>query len=178
MNHRRSFSLLCCGALLFCLLLDLPGCSLLHRRRAQDAETANKPAGVKVVKKRAKDQGLTVEMKTEPDPLRLGEVREIRVTFVVHNNGKLPKTLQFPTSQTIEITLRDAQDNKVVSLWSTDRTFVQETRYLVINPNERLEYSEPITTRELKAGRTYNLEASFVGYGPELRATRVIIPQP
>ncbi len=74
--------------------------------------------------------------------------------------------------------LREPDTGKVVSQWSTDHTFSPASRYLVINPKERLEYNEPITTRELKPGKPYNLEAYFVGYDQELRATKVIIPQP
>ena len=119
-----------------------------------------------------------VEIKSDPDPVRLGEVREIKVTFVVRNSGKNTASLKFPTSQTIEIDLRDVATGQTVSQWSTDRTFTQETRYLIVNPGERLVYNEPIITRDLKAVKTYNLEAHFVGYVPELRASRPIIPQP
>ena len=52
------------------------------------------------------------------------------------------------------------------------------TRYLIINPKERLEYVQPLTTRDLKAGKTYNLEAYLIGYDQDLRATRPLIPQP
>lgn len=177
MNHRRLLPLLS-GILVLSVLAALPGCALLKRRKAKDAETSTRPTDSRIVTKRSNGKGLTVELKTEPDPVRLGEVREIKVTFIVRNTGKTATTLKFPTGQTMEIALRDVAADKVVSLWSTDRTFTEETRYLVINPGERLEYGEPITTRELKAGKTYNLEAYFIGYAPELRASRPVIPQP
>ena len=47
-----------------------------------------------------------------------------------------------------------------------------------INEGERLEYSEKITTRELKVGKPYNLEVSFLGYENELFAKKILIPQP
>lgn len=177
MNRRRFLHLLR-SLPAVCLLVGFAGCSLLHLRRAKDAETSQKPANTRIVGKRSNGKGLAVELKSEPDPVRLGETREIKVTFIVRNVGKNSTTLKFPTSQTIEIALRDLATNKVVSQWSTDRTFTQEPRYLVVNAGERLEYNEPIPTRELKAGQTYNLEAYFVGYDPELKATRPIIPQP
>lgn len=176
--NRRRFLLSLSSLLAVGLLVDLSGCSLLHLRRAKDAETSQRPGGTRIVGKRSNGKGLTVELKSDPDPVRLGETREIKVTFIVRNVGKNNTTLKFPTSQTIEITLRDLATNKVVSQWSTDRTFTQEPRYLVVNAGERLEYNEPIPTRELKAGQTYNLEAYFVGYDPELKATRPILPQP
>ena len=174
MNPRRAPCLLAC-----LLILLLSGCSLLRRHKAKDAD-ASAPASSNagIVGKHSNGKGLTVEIRSDPDPVRLGEVREIKVTFVVRNTGKTTTTLKFPTSQTIEIDLREVDTGKVVSQWSTDRTFIQEPRYLVVNPGERLEYNEPITTRELKAGKTYNLGAYFVGYEPALRTSRPIIPQP
>ena len=177
MNRRRFLPLLS-GLLAVCVLFDLAGCSLLRRRRGPDAETATRPVGSRIVGKRSNGKGLTVEIKSEPDPVRLGETREIKVTLIVRNVGKKATTLKFSSGQTIEIALRDMATDQIVSRWSTDRTFTQDQRYLVVNAGERLEYNEPITTRELKAGRTYNLEAFFVGYDPELRAVRPIIPQP
>ena len=122
--------------------------------------------------------GLAIEMKTAPDPIKLGETREIDVTLILRNKSKAPVNLKFATSQTIEILLRDPEGGKVLSQWSSDRTFEAISRYLVVNPGERVEYNEPITTRELHAGKTYTLEAYFVGYDQELRATRPIMPQP
>ena len=161
------------------LLVGPLGCSFLGHRKARNSETSTAPQNrTEIVGKHANGKGLTVEIRSDPDPVRLGEIREIKVTFVVRNMGKATTTLKFPTSQTIEIDLRDVATGKVVSQWSTDRTFTQEPRYLVVNAGERLEYNEPITTRELKAGQTYNLEAYFVGYEPALRTSRPIIPQP
>ena len=178
MNSRRFLALIRC-LLTCCLLGGVPGCSLLGHREAKNSETSTPPQNrAEIVGKHSSGKGLTVEIKADPHPVRLGEVREIKVIFVVRNTGKSTTTLKFPTSQTIEIDLRDVATGKVVSQWSTDRTFVQEPRYLVVNAGERLEYNEPITTRELKAGQTYNLEAYFVGYEPALRTSRPIIPQP
>lgn len=177
--YRRHFLALLLCATVFSLLSGLPGCTLLRHRKAKDAETTTPPGpGAGIVGKHSNGKGLTVEIKADPDPVRLGEVREIKVTFIVRNTGKTTSTLKFPSSQTIEIALRDVATGQVVSQWSTDRTFTPDTRYLIVNSGERLEYNEPITTRELKAGKTYNLEAYFVGYIPELRASRPIIPQP
>ena len=104
--------------------------------------------------------------------MKLGEVRQIQVTFTVRNNGKKAASFKFPTSQTIEILLRDPATGKSVSAWSTDRTFDPQPRYVALNAKERLEFNEPITTRDLKPGKTYTLEAYFVGYDQELRAMK------
>jgi hypothetical protein len=177
MRISRSPHLLTC-ALTACLLAGLTGCARLNPfHRAKPAPAAGQ-SDTGLVGRKTTPRGLVVEIRSSPDPVKLGETRQIQVTLTVRNTTKKPISLKFPTSQIEEILLRDPQGGKVVSQWSTDRTFEQQVRYLIINPQERLEFSEPITTRELKAGKTYSLEAYFVGYEQELRVSRPIIPQP
>jgi hypothetical protein len=158
-------------------LAALPACSLLPHHKEDDA-AAHTGVGPEAVGAKASAHGLEVEIKTSPDPLKLGEVRQIEVTFTLRNTTKNSVDLRFPTSQIIEIVLREQASGKIVSQWSTDQTFQQNTRFLAINSHERVEYDEPITTRELHAGTTYSLEAWVIGYEHELRAARQIVPQP
>ncbi len=161
-----------------CLLAALPACSLLpiHRRGPKTAEKDNSAGDG--IGKRATARGLTIEVKETPDPIKLGETRALEVRVLVHNNSKKAVSLKFSTTQLIEILLREVDTGKVVSQWSTDQSFVATTRYLIINPKERLEYVQPLTTRDLKVGKTYNLEAYIIGYDQELRAIHPVIPQP
>ena len=179
MKHRR-FALPLAVVLMIGLLACLPACSVLHRHHEEtvDPHASTRETTPGLVGKRASGRGLTLELKTAPDPVKLGETREINVTLIVRNTSKVTANLKFANSQLIEILLREPDTGKVVTQWSTDHTFGTESRYVVINSKERLEYNEPITTRELKAGKTYNLEAYFVGYDQELRAMKVVIPQP
>ena len=158
-----------------CLAAALSACSLLHRHPKE--ATAPKPAKTHA-RHAATASGLALEIKASPDPLKLGETREISVNIIVRNLSKSPATLKFSTTQILEIALRDVATNAVVSKWSTDRSFSEDRRIVPINQGEHLEYTEPITTRELKAGTPYNLEVSFIGYEKELFAKKVIIPQP
>lgn len=171
----RSFG--ACSAAV-CLFTLLTACSLLpgHRKAAKPAlsdETATAGVG-----KRASARGLTIEVKESPDPVKLGENRTIECRVLVRNTTKKTVSLKFSTTQLIEILLREVDSGKVVSQWSTDQSFVAMTRYLIINPKERLEYVQPLTTRDLKPGKAYNLEAYLIGYDQDLRATRPLIPQP
>ena len=161
-------------ALGVCLLAGLSACSLFHRRRAETAAAA-KPG---TSSQRANSRGLQLDLRVTPDPVKLGEVREILVSLTVRNVSKAPVTLKFPTTQILEISLRDVATGAVVSKWSTDRSFTDDSRIISVNRGERLEYSEPITTRELKPGKFYNLEVVFLGYENELSAKKVLIPQP
>ncbi len=174
-KSRRFFPAVRC-ALGLCLLASLSACSLFHRHHGSADATAQ--AGSGNGKRRANARKLDLEIRASPDPLKLGEVREIAVDITVRNATKQRVTLKFPTYQILEIVLRDVGTGAVVSKWSTDRTFPQDTRIVLINEGERLEYSEKITTRELKAGRPYNLEVFFLGYENELLAKKVLIPQP
>ncbi len=175
MTKPRRFSSAVRCAFGLCLLASLSACSLFHRHHAGDA-TAQADAGK--AKHRANARGLDLEVKASPDPLKLGEVREIAVKLTVRNASKQRVTLKFPTYQILEIALRDVGTGAVVSKWSTDRTFQQDARIVSVNEGERLEYNETITTRELKVGRAYNLEVSFIGYENELLAKKVLIPEP
>jgi hypothetical protein len=158
-------------------LAALPACSLLPHHKADDA-AAHTGVGPESTAAKASAHGLAVEIKASPDPLKLGEARQIEVTFTLRNTTKESVDLRFPTSQIIEIVLREQASGKIVSQWSTDQTFQQNGRLLAINSHERVEYDEPITTRELHAGTTYTLEAWVIGYEQELHAARQIIPQP
>ena len=173
MNRRCAsplLTLIALGGLVF----SLSACSLLPFRHKKPATAENPvPAGMKLA-----GRGLAVEMKSSPEPVKLGETRVINVTFILRNVTKTVVTLKFPTTQIIEILLRDPNSGQVISQWSTDHTFTSDPRLLVINPGERIEYNEPITTRELKAGNPYTLEAYILGYERELRVTKAILTQP
>ncbi len=168
------------AAALGLLALVLPACSLLPFQHRAPANSAASGAGEEqvVVGKKTTSRGLILELKASPDPVKLGEVRQIDVTLTLRNTSKQTITLKFPTTQTIEILLRDQATGNVLSQWSTDQTFQPQSRLLILNSHERVEYDQPITTRELKPGKTYSLEAYFVGYDQELRASRPIIPLP
>ena len=157
------------------LLVSLPGCSHLpFRRRKED------PAAAQVATAHLKTnaQGLSVELRSSPEPIRLGEVRQLEVTVILRNTSKNPVHLNFPSGQTIEIQLREANGGKILTKWSTDHIFNTEGRYLLVNPQERLEFNEPISTKDLQTGKPYTLEAFFVGYEKDLHATKAIMPQP
>ena len=157
------------------LLVSMPGCSHLpFRRHKEDPATAQ--AATAHLKTNA--QGLSVELKSSPDPVKLGEVRQLEVTVILRNTSKKPVHLNFPSGQTIEIQLSEPNSGKILTKWSTDRIFNTEGRYLLVNPEERLEFNEQISTKDMQTGKPYTLETFFVGYEKDLHATKAIIPQP
>ena len=121
---------------------------------------------------------MQAQLKVSPEPVKLGETRQLEVTLIVLNTSKRALPLKFATSQRIEILIREPGTAKVLSQWSADRTFDPKGSYLIVNPKERLEYKESITTRELKAGKPYDVEAYLIGYDRDLHVTKPITPQP
>lgn len=164
-----------------CLLAALTSCTRMNPfHRAQPAPTADAEAAPQtaVVGRRTTPRGLVFEITATPDPVKLGETRQMQVTLTLRNTGKRAANFKFPSGQEIEILLRDPETGKAITAWSTDHTFDAQPRFVVLNSKERLEFSEPIATRDLKAGRKYSLEAYLIGYDEELRVSRPVIPQP
>jgi hypothetical protein len=93
----------------------------------------------------------------------------------VRNNSKELTRLEFPTTQHIEILARNASGS-VVERWSDDRGFQSEEGIVVINPRERIEYQEKISTRELRAGQTYTVEATLKSQ-PDYPASQSVNPR-
>lgn len=163
----------------FCLAAAFTSCAKLNPfQRAKPAAIAAAAPETPVIGSKTTPRGLVLEIKATPDPLKLGEVRQMQVTLTLRNNGKRAANFKFPTSQEIEILLRDQATGKPIAAWSADRTFDPQPRFVMLNAKERLEFSEPLTTRDLKAGKVYSLEAYFVGNEEELRVSRPVIPQP
>jgi len=120
--------------------------------------------------------GLLVEVQVPAEPIRLSEVRQLRVQAVLRNIGNSPVPLDFPTSQRIDIHLLNSA-GEVLTRWSENRAFTEEIGNLTINPREQVAYNETIATRELQPGRVYSVEVFFPKY-PELRARQKFMTAP
>ncbi len=120
--------------------------------------------------------GLLVEVQVPVEPIRLSEVRQLRVQAILRNIGNSPVPLDFPTSQRIDIHLLNSA-GEVLTRWSENRAFTEEIGNLTINPREQIVYNETIATRELQPGRVYSVEVFFPKY-PELRARQKFMTAP
>ena len=118
---------------------------------------------------------LVLNLELEPQPLKLPETRQLKVRVQLSNKTKRFVQLEFPTSQRIEVLVRN-RDGKLVEQWSEDQSFANEPTLVVINPGERLEYSVSVATRDMNPGETYTIEAFFPNYEP-LRTQRQIVPE-
>lgn len=112
----------------------------------------------------------------DPMPLKLSDVRTVTVTLQLANKGKQLAQLDFPTTQRIEVLVKDST-GKLVERWSEDQAFENEPTVVTINPAERLEYTAKVATRDLKAGELYTIEGFFPNY-EQLRASKQVTPVP
>ena len=118
---------------------------------------------------------LELAIQTEPNPPKLSEAKQIKVTLTLANKTSKLVQLEFPTSQRIEVLVK-AKDGKLVEQWSEDQAFTNDPTLVAINPGERLEYGVKVSTRDMAAGETYTIEAFFPNFEP-LRRSVTIKPE-
>jgi hypothetical protein len=118
-----------------------------------------------------------VEMKLDINPpvIKLSENREIQVSLSLFNYSKTYLDLNFPTSQRIEVLVRDAS-GKVVNTWSEDQSFTNDPAAVTVNPGERIEYTVSVATREMSPGQPYTIEGSFPSY-PDFKIQQQVVPE-
>jgi hypothetical protein len=123
----------------------------------------------------AKAKDLALAMTLEPQPLKLSEAREMRVTLQLTNKSRRFVQLEFPTSQRVEVLVRN-KTGRLVEQWSEDQRFTGEPTVVTINPGERLEYTATVATRDLAAGQTYTVEGFFPNF-EALRTQKTLVPE-
>ena len=126
--------------------------------------------------KDARLRGLVVDLEVSPEPVKLSEVRQLEVKVTLRNRGKRPIVLDFPDAQRIEILLKNPAE-EVLTKWSDNHAFAQQTGTLMINPQEHILYRETIATRDLTPNKVFTAEAFFPKY-PELRGRHKFLTAP
>jgi hypothetical protein len=124
----------------------------------------------------ARLSGLLLELEVPAAAVRLSEVRQLHIQARLSNLGGYPVSLDFPTSQRIDIQLLNA-NGQVLNRWSENRAFGEEPGTLLVNPHEQILYDETIATRELQPGKVYTVEVFYPKY-PELRARQKFMTAP
>jgi hypothetical protein len=121
-------------------------------------------------------RGLTVDLQITPQSIKLSEVRQLGIKLTLANVSKRPVTLDFPTSQRIEIYLMNSEGN-ILTKWSDNHAIAEKPATILINPQERIEYNETIATRDLTPNRVFIAEVFFPQY-PELRVRQKFLAVP
>jgi hypothetical protein len=121
-------------------------------------------------------RGLALDLQIAPQTVKLSEVRQLAVKVSLANLSKRPVTLDFPTSQRIEIYLTNSM-GEVLTKWSENHAIVEKPATILINPGERIEYNETISTRELTPNKVFIAEVFFPQY-LELRIRQKFLAVP
>jgi hypothetical protein len=121
-------------------------------------------------------RGLVMSVELSPQPIKLSEVRQMDVKVMLKNKAKRPVTLEFPSSQRIEIHLKNSAE-EVLTTWTDNHAFNDVATTVMINPQEHIEYPETIATRELTPNKVFIAEVFFPGY-PELRIRQKFLTAP
>jgi len=111
----------------------------------------------------------------QPSAPVLKDKRELSVAYSVTNNSKNMVRLDFSTTQRIEILTRKST-GAMIDRWSDDRAYQSQEGLVVINPHERIEYQEKISTRDMKAGESYTIEASMKST-PNYQVEQKVLPR-
>jgi len=104
--------------------------------------------------------GLALDLQITPQTVKLSEVRQLGVKVTLANLSKRPVALDFPTSQRIEIYLMDSA-GAVLTKWSENHAIAEKPATILVNPSERIEYNETISTRELTPNKVFVAEVFF-----------------
>ena len=121
-------------------------------------------------------RGLALDLQISPQTVKLSEVRQLGVKATLANLSKRPVGLDFPTNQRIEIYLMDSA-GAILAKWSDNHAIAEKPGTILINPQERIEYSEMIATRELTPNKVFIAEVFFPQY-PELRIRQKFLAVP
>lgn len=181
---RRLSSLLACAALLAACSSEPKSASapeepgLLGRMwestaRLNPLKSSLKPREMKQARP-LNLKSLVVTLSVEPPAPKLAEVRQMTVTMRLVNRGKKLIRLDFPTTQRIDVVVKNTA-GKAIEHWSDDRRFENQPGLVTINPGERLEYQALVATREMTAGETFTVEAWFPAYD-SLNASAPVTP--
>ena len=121
-------------------------------------------------------RGLALDLQISPQTVKLSEVRQLTVKMSLANLSKRPVTLDFPTSQRIEIYLTNSAGD-ILTKWSENHAITEKPGTILINPGERIEYNETISKRELTPNKVFVAEVFFPQY-LELRIRQKFLAVP
>jgi len=96
----------------------------------------------------------------EPAQIELKERREITVTLGLTNESNRQLRITFPTTQRIELLLKD-KTGRILEKWPEYYHFEPIEEIVAINPNETIQFSQRLPTRMMRRSETYTIDASF-----------------
>jgi len=121
-------------------------------------------------------RGLALDLQITPQTVKLSEVRQLTVKVTLANLSKRPVTLDFPSNQRIEVYLMNSTGD-ILTKWSENHAIIGKPATILINSDERIEYNETISTRELTPNKVFIAEVFFPQY-LELRIRQKFLTVP
>jgi hypothetical protein len=121
-------------------------------------------------------RGLALDLQITPQTVKLSEVRQLTVKATLANLSKRPVALDFTSNQRIEIYLMNSA-GEVLTKWSENHAIIEKPATILVNPGERIEYNETISTRELTPNKVFIAEVFFPQY-LELRIRQKFLAVP
>src|SRR4026208_1891152 len=97
-------------------------------------------------------RGLSLDLQITPQTVKLSEVRQLSVKVTLANLSKRPVTLDFPTTQRIEIYLTNSGGD-VLTKWSENHAIEKKPATILINRRSELSTtkpSRPVSLRPIK----------------------------
>ena len=143
----------------------------------QTAATAQSTGGFFSIKPKTIDKALRVVVTYSPNPLKLGRSGQMHVTVAVINQTKQQQTFGTQTEQPVNVLVRDVETGRVLSQLAEGRTEDPRLTSPLLNPGEQFAFERRLSTKEMRAGRTYRIEAFVVGYEDKLRGQVQLVPQ-
>ena len=117
----------------------------------------------------------SLNLMVEPAHFSIANNPELNITFKITNDKKDLTMLTFPTSQRLEMIIKDAHGN-IISRWSDNHSFELNEDVVTINPKESILYTEKMATSMMKDGETYTLEVALANH-PEYTLSQQLNPQ-
>src|SRR5438128_9915709 len=121
-------------------------------------------------------RGLPLDLQITPQTVKLSEVRQLGIKVTLANLSKRPVALDFPTNQRVEIYLVNSAGD-ILTKWSDNHAIAEKPATILVNPQERIEYNETISTRDLTPNKVFIAEVFFPQY-PELRIRQKFLAVP
>jgi hypothetical protein len=124
-----------------------------------------------------KQKALSVDIAYSPNPVRLGRSGSMDVTASIVNNTKTQQSFGTQTEQRIAIQVREIGSGRIVATAQEGRTEDPRLTTPLLNPGERLSFERRLSTRDLRAGTTYQIEAFVVGSESAMHGQTQFVPQ-
>ncbi len=124
-----------------------------------------------------KQKSLSVDIAFSPNPVKLGRSGSMDVTVSIVNMTKLQQSFGTQTEQRIGVQVRDIASGRLLANVQEGRTEDPHLTTPLLNPGERLSFARRLSTRDMRAGQTYQLEAYVVGSEPSLHGEVQFVPQ-